>query len=105
MKDTTTFDLAENRDSTNETERTFTNRKDSRTVTGNGTETIDTEDLTSYRDRKDVTTFGKVTTHEARLHGNIGVTTSMTMQKEEIEGRRFELLKEIVDMYAMRICY
>lgn len=104
-QDTTTFDLSENLDSTNETERTFTDRKDSRTVTCNDIETTDTEDLTSYRDRKDVTTFGKVATHEARLHGNIGITTSMTMQKEELEGRRFELLKEIVDMYAMRICY
>ena len=104
-KDTTTFDLSENTDSTNETERSFTNRKDSRTVAGNGTETIDTEDLTSYRDRKDVTTFGKVTTHEARLHGNIGVTTSMSMQQEEIVGRKFDLLNEIVDLYAMRICY
>ena len=92
-------------DSTKESEKTFENRKDSRSVSDNDTETINTNDITSYNDRSDVTSFGKTTAHDAYIHGNIGVTTSMTMINEELNGRKFDLLNEIVDMFAVRVCY
>ncbi len=104
-EDVTTFNLTENADTTRESEKSFVDRKDSRSVSDNGMETIDTTDLTTYNGRNDVTRFGKSTTHEARIHGNIGVTTSMTMIQEELQGRKYELLAEIVDMFAMRVCY
>lgn len=104
-EDLTTFNLTENADSTKESEKSFVDRKDSRSVSDNGTETIDTTDLTTYNGRNDVTRFGKSTTHEARIHGNIGVTTSMTMIQEELQGRKYELLTNIVDMFASRVCY
>ena len=104
-EDVTTFNLSENADSTKESEKTFVDRKDSRSVSDNGTETIDTTDLTTYNGRNDVTRFGKSTSHDAHIHGNIGVTTSMTMIQEELQGRKYELLAEIVDMFAMRVCY
>lgn len=104
-EDVTTYNLAENMDSTKETEKSFVDRKDSRSVSDNDTETINTNDITSYNDRNDVTSFGKTTAHDAYIHGNIGVTTSMTMINEELNGRKFDLLNEIVDMFAVRVCY
>lgn len=104
-EDVTTYNLSENMDSTKETEKSFVDRKDSRSVSDNDTETINTNDITSYNDRNDVTSFGKTTAHDAYIHGNIGVTTSMTMINEELNGRKFDLLNEIVDMFAVRVCY
>lgn len=104
-EDVTTYNLSENMDSTKESVKTFENRKDSRSVSDNGTETIDTNDVTTFNNRNDVTSFGKTTAHDAYIHGNIGVTTSMTMINEELNGRKFDLLNEIVDMFAVRVCY
>ena len=104
-EDVTTYNLSENMDSTKETEKSFVDRKDSRSISDNDTETINTNDITSYNDRSDVTSFGKTTAHDAYIHGNIGVTTSMTMIQEELNGRKFDLLNEIVDMFAVRVCY
>lgn len=37
-------------------------------------------------------------------YGNIGVTTSQQMVKEELELRRFNLISEIVDSFKKRFC-
>ena len=104
-EDVTTYNLSENMDSTKETEKSFMDRKDSRSVSDSDIETIDTNDVTAFNNRNDVTSFGKTTAHDAYMHGNIGVTTSMTMIQEELNGRKFDLLNEIVDMFAIRVCY
>ena len=104
-EDVTTYNLSENVDSTKESVKSFENRKDSRNVSDSDMETIDTNDVTTFNNRNDVTSFGKTTAHDAYIHGNIGVTTSMTMINEELNGRKFNLLNEIVDMFAARVCY
>ena len=104
-EDVTTYNLSENVDSTKESVKSFENRKDSRNVSDSDMETIDTNDVTTFNNRNDVTSFGKTTAHDAYIHGNIGVTTSMTMINEELNGRKFNLLNEIVDMFAVRVCY
>lgn len=41
---------------------------------------------------------------EAHLYGNIGVTTSATMLKEELEVRKNNLYNMIADCFAMELC-
>lgn len=46
---------------------------------------------TAERDNKNV--------HAGRVHGNIGVTTSMALVKEELALRKYDIMEEIVRMF------
>lgn len=47
---------------------------------------------------------GKTTiTHNWRIHGNIGVTTSQEMLKQELDVRRFVFMEEVGRLYAERL--
>lgn len=79
-----------------ETERTFTNYQERRTE-----ETREDEHGNEH-------TYHDVTdTHKARMFGNIGVTTNMTMIQEEFEGRihslGYEFLKRFFDKYFVMV--
>lgn len=42
--------------------------------------------------------------HEGRMHGNIGVTTTQQMVDEEIQIARFNLVKQISDVFIKEFC-
>ena len=42
--------------------------------------------------------------HEGRMHGNIGVTTTQQMMHEEIQIARFNLTKQISDIFIQEFC-
>lgn len=42
--------------------------------------------------------------HDGRIHGNIGVTTTQQMMMEEIEIARFNLVKQISDIFIKEFC-
>lgn len=83
----------------------FIDRSDVSAETLEKTNTYGKNNTLSFEDRVDTTTYGKKNVHTAKIEGNIGVTTSMTMMKEEIAGRMYTLLYEIVDEYATMICF
>lgn len=43
-------------------------------------------------------------THHGRMHGNIGVTTTQTMLKQELKIARFNLIKQISDVFIKDFC-
>lgn len=43
-------------------------------------------------------------THEARLHGNIGVTTSQQMLQSELDIARWNIFEQIADLFADEFC-
>ena len=44
------------------------------------------------------------TTHDARSHGNVGVTTSQQMLTAEYEVARFNIIDQITDMFILEFC-
>ena len=42
--------------------------------------------------------------HDAHLYGNIGVTTTMQMIREELELRRFNIYEQIADIFVDEFC-
>lgn len=67
----------------------------STSTVGNDLGTVDTKDNgTSKSDR----------THKGRIHGNIGVTTSQQMLREELNVARFNLVKKISDVFVKEFC-
>lgn len=42
--------------------------------------------------------------HEGRIHGNIGVTTSMQLVTEELKLRRWNLIQQITDLFINEFC-
>ena len=44
------------------------------------------------------------TTHDGRIHGNVGVTTSQQMLTAEYEVARFNIIDQITDMFILEFC-
>lgn len=49
-------------------------------------------------------THGEVITHEGRLYGNIGVTTSQQMLQSELDIAKFNLYDQIADIFCEEFC-
>lgn len=98
-------DLTNKSDNTTDTTTTFSDRNDTTNTDMTNTVNYGKTTTTAYTDRNDTTKNDTVVTHDGRAHGNIGVTTSMTMLKEELNGRLYTLLFDIVDDYARNICF
>ena len=98
-------DLTNKSDNVTDTTTTFTDRNDVTNTDMTNTVSYGKTTTTSFSDRNDTTKNDSVVTHEGRIHGNIGVTTSMTMQSEELKGRLYTLLFDIVDDYVRNICF
>lgn len=103
--DKNTKDLTNKSDNTTDTTTTFSDRNDTTNTDMTNTVNYGKTTTTSFSDRSDSTKNDTVVTHDGRIHGNIGVTTSMTMQKEELNGRLYTLLFDIVDDYVRNICF
>lgn len=76
-----------NQSATTDTGTTTTSGTDSGTVTNNGNDSNNTN-----------------STHKGRTHGNIGVTTSQQMLEEELKIARFNLIKQISDIFIKGFC-
>lgn len=76
-----------NQSATTDTGTTTTSGTDSGTVTNNGNDSNNTN-----------------STHKGRTHGNIGVTTSQQMLEEELKIARFNLIKQISDIFIKDFC-
>lgn len=109
--DTTTYGKTETRDYINRTDTTTYDTTDTRTVAlkdttnygSKDTTTHNTTDTTNY-DNTSKTTYDTQNKHIEHTHGNIGVTTNMSMIREEIDLRISENLMDlIVDNYCSSI--
>lgn len=76
-----------NQSATTDTGTTTTNGTDSGTVNNTGNDSNNTN-----------------STHKGRTHGNIGVTTSQQMLEEELNIARFNLIKQISDIFIKDFC-
>lgn len=76
-----------NQSATTDTGTTTTNGTDSGTVNNTGNDSSNTD-----------------STHKGRTHGNIGVTTSQQMLEEELKIARFNLVKQISDVFIKEFC-
>lgn len=76
-----------NQSATTDTGTTTTNGTDSGTVNNTGNDSSNTDSK-----------------HKGRMHGNIGVTTSQQMLREEIDIARFNLIKQISDVFIKEFC-
>lgn len=76
-----------NQSATTDTGTTTTNGTDSGTVNNNENDSNNTN-----------------STHKGRTHGNIGVTTSQQMLEEELKIARFNLIKQISDIFIKDFC-
>lgn len=76
-----------NQSATTDTGTTTTNGTDSGTVNNTGNDSSNTD-----------------STHKGRTHGNIGVTTSQQMLEEELKIARFNLIKQISDVFIKDFC-
>lgn len=76
-----------NQSATTDTGTTITNGTDSGTVNNTGNDSSNTD-----------------STHKGRTHGNIGVTTSQQMLEEELKIARFNLIKQISDVFIKEFC-
>lgn len=85
---------------------------DSQDITNinNQSETADTGTMSSNgTDSGTVTNTGNdlsntYSTHKGRMHGNIGVTTSQQMLEAELKIARFNLVKQISDVFIKEFC-
>ena len=73
---------------------TDTGADTSNTTSSNATTTNDAHRTIDVKDEKE-----HEATHSGRVHGNIGVTTSMQLVKEELELRRYDIMENIVRMF------
>lgn len=76
-----------NQSETADTGAMSTNGTDSGTVTNTGNDSSNTDSI-----------------HKGRIHGNIGVTTTQTLLKKELEIARFNLIKQISDVFIKEFC-
>lgn len=76
-----------NQSATADTGSMSTNGTDSGTVTNTGNDSSNTD-----------------STHKGRTHGNIGVTTSQQMLEAELKIARFNLVKQISDVFIKEFC-
>lgn len=91
-EDTTTT-VTYNTTNTNTTDTTVA---ESGTITDVGT---DDKTITTSETLSDEDTGNKTNTHTARLHGNIGVTTSQAMLQAELELQYWNLYDHIADLF------
>ena len=76
-----------NQSTTIDTGSMITNGSDSGNVTNSGNDLSNTDSL-----------------HKGRIHGNIGVTTTQQMLEEELKIARFNLIKQISDVFIKEFC-
>lgn len=76
-----------NQSATTDTDTTTTNGTDSGTINNIGNDSSNTD-----------------STHKGRTHGNIGVTTSQQMLEAELKIARFNLIKQISDVFIKEFC-
>lgn len=76
-----------NQSETDDTGTIKTNGSDSGTVINTGNDSSNTD-----------------STHKGRTHGNIGVTTSQQMLEAELKIARFNLIKQISDVFIKEFC-
>lgn len=76
-----------NQSETADTGSISNNGTDSGTVTNTGNDSSNTDN-----------------THKGRIHGNIGVTTSQQMIESELKIARFNLIKQISDVFIKEFC-
>lgn len=76
-----------NQSATADTGTMTTNGLDSGTITNTGNDSSNTDSI-----------------HKGRMHGNIGVTTTQTMLKQELKIARFNLIKQISDVFIKDFC-
>lgn len=50
------------------------------------------------------TTENKKDTHDGRIHGNLGVTTSQLMLQQEYDIARFNIVEQITDLFITEFC-
>ena len=98
---TNTLDTTTTDDSASDTERkvsafdsTTYQPKDTEHTDYDNTTTVDSDGTSNT-----TTTDNKTIEHHARLHGNIGVTTSQQMLEAELEVARFNLVDNITDVF------
>lgn len=76
-----------NQSETADTGTMSSNGTDSGTVTNTGNDSSNTDSI-----------------HKGRIHGNIGVTTSQQMLESELKIARFNLIKQISDVFIKEFC-
>lgn len=76
-----------NQSTTTDTGAMITNGSDSGNVTNTGNDLSNTDSA-----------------HKGRMHGNIGVTTTQYMLKQELKIARFNLVKQISDVFIKEFC-
>lgn len=76
-----------NQSATADTGTMTTNGLDSGTITNTGNDSNNTDSI-----------------HKGRMHGNIGVTTTQIMLKQELKIARFNLIKQISDVFIKDFC-
>ena len=66
-------------------------------------EKTDTEGTSNSTGSSATTTDGK-SIHSGHLYGNIGVTTSQEMLREELDVQKFNLIQQITDLFITEFC-
>ena len=69
------------------------------TMNNTGTDTMDHTGTI-----KDETGEEETATHNGRVHGNIGVTTSQQMLQSELDVARFNIVQQITDLFLQEFC-
>lgn len=77
------------------------NGSDTGTITNTGTVSGSYSNTDSNNESG---TDGYTNTHEARLYGNIGVTTSQQMLKSELDIAEWNMYEHIADLFASEFC-
>lgn len=88
------------------TDTTTETGTDTTTETGTDTTTHSGTDKTNIKGKlSDVTGMeNNYVTHEAHLYGNIGVTTSMQLLREELDVQRWNIYEHIADIFVDEFC-
>ena len=88
------------------TDTTTTTGTDTTTTTGTDTTTHSGTDKTNVKGKlSDVTgSENNYVTHDAHLYGNIGVTTSQQMLRDELDVQRWNIYEHIADIFVDEFC-
>lgn len=70
------------------------------TLTNTGTDKLNTKGTLSDMSGGEDRTY----THKSRVFGNIGITTSMQLLREQLEVQRFNLYDQIADLFVEEFC-
>lgn len=90
-------------DKTDSTTGTEASGTDTGKVSAYDSNTFVNKDL-SESSSEGTTTVDGTNTHEGHLYGNIGVTTSQEMLKQELDIARFNLFDQIADLFIKEFC-